>query len=238
MFRTAVEPTSAAVARLLRRWTAPRCFVCGVARAAGVCEGCSNDFFGRECARCRLCAARVPASGAELCAACLREPPSFDGTHALGDYAAPLDGLVIALKFGHRLAIARVLGQQLAERLRGVVAPGTLIVPVPLAFERHAERGFNQALEIARVLARRLALPLRPEVVLRIRHGAAQESLARDARRRNVRGAFAVRADMAGRDLLVVDDVMTSGATLAEIARVLKAAQAARVVNAVLARTA
>jgi ComF family protein len=110
-------------------------------------------------------------------------------------------------------------------------------VPVPLAFERHAERGFNQALEIARRLARALTVPLDADALLRVRHAAPQHLLALAERRRNVRGAFTVRADVRGRHMLVVDDVMTSGATLEEIASVLKKAGAARVTNLVVART-
>lgn len=230
MFR-AIGPT-------LRRWFAHRCAVCGIVPGAPVCAGCAADFFPSDTTRCTQCALRLAQSGdALVCGRCLREPPRYDATLALADYAAPVDGMVIALKFGHRLELARVFGELLAERMGERVPRDALLTPVPLAFERHAERGFNQAREIARTVARRLALPLAADALLRARHGAPQEKLTLDERRRNIRGAFAVRADVRGRTAVVVDDVMTSGATLDEIAAALKRAGAARVINLVVART-
>jgi ComF family protein len=224
-----------------RGWLAPYCAVCGVERGDPVCAGCSMDFFAAEARRCERCALRITAAadGPAICARCLREPPRFESTIALGDYAPPLDGLITALKFGHRLELARVLGRLLARRLgaQARLDPGTLLLAVPLAFERQAERGFNQAREIARVMARALRLDLRAELLLRVRHAPPQESLGLDARRRNVRGAFAVTGGVRERAVVVVDDVMTSGATLDEVAGALKAAGARLVMNAVVART-
>ena len=108
---------------------------------------------------------------------------------------------------------------------------------MPLSFERESERGFNQSREIARSYAHLADLPLDEDVLWRVRHTPPQQSLARDARQRNVRGAFGVKADLGGRHVVVVDDVMTTGSTLDEIARVLKAAGAVRVKNLVVART-
>lgn len=181
-----------------------------------------------------------PATG-DLCGRCLREPPTFDATLTLTDYAAPVDGLIVALKFGHRLDVARALGQLLANRLNDAAPPDACLVAVPLAFERHRERGFNQALEIARVAARIAGMTLLTNALARIQHKVPQEGLSLAARRRNVRGAFCVPAAMepviAGRTIVVVDDVMTSGSTLEEVARVLKRAGARQVVNATIART-
>lgn len=222
----------------LRRWFAHRCAVCGIAPGAPVCAGCAADFFPADASRCAQCALRlVPTGGAVVCGRCLRETPRYDATFALADYAPPVDGMVIALKFGHRLEIARVFGELLAERMGERLPRDALLAPVPLAFERHAERGFNQAREIARIVARRLALPFAADALARVKHGVPQERLTLAARRRNVRGAFAVRADVRGRTVVVVDDVMTSGATLDEVAAVLKRAGAARVLNLVVART-
>lgn len=222
---------------IFARWPA-RCLVCGIYPAADICAACRDDFFPDAVARCRSCAARLPPDTRSAhCAPCLRAPPHFDATVALGDYLAPLDGLVLALKYGHRLAVARVLGALLAQRAEDAVGESSAVIPVPLAFERHAERGFNQAHELARELARRLRRPLRADLLRRPRHGPAQEALTRRARASNVRGAFAVHGDVRGAHLAVVDDVMTSGATLNEVARVLKAAGAAAVVNLVVART-
>jgi ComF family protein len=235
-------PASAAVfgsiAPLLHRCLAPRCAVCGIAPGAPLCAGCAADFFAADAARCARCALRIVQAGDDVvCGRCLREPPHFDATLALADYAPPIDGMVIALKFGHRLELARVFGELLAARARKRLPRDALLAPVPLAFARHAERGFNQAHEIARTVARRLALPLAADVLARVKHTMPQQRLALAARRRNVRGAFAARGEVSGRTVAVVDDVMTSGATLDEIAAVLKRAGAARVVNLVVART-
>lgn len=220
--------------------TSALCAVCGLHRGAPVCSACEQDYFPSDRARCAVCAIHL-STDAKTCGRCLRDPPAFDATLALADYVPPVDGMVSAMKSAGRLALAPIFGRLLAARVHGRLSADTLILPVPLAFERHAERGFNQALEIARALAQNARLQLRADTLLRVRHAAPQQSLALEARRRNVRGAFAVRSELAatlrGRDVAVVDDVMTTGSTLAELARVLKRAGVARVTNLVVART-
>ena len=222
---------------VLARWFRVRCPICGIGAVDPVvCAGCSADFLDADKHRCTRCAIPLPGS-ASVCGACLHRPPHFDATVTLADYATPIDGLVLALKFGHRLDLAPVLGALLAERLRPFTEPDVLFVPVPLSFERLAERGFNQALEIARAAAWPLNARVEANAVVRVRHAAPQATLSLDARKRNIRGAFVVRRDVQRQALIVVDDVMTSGSTLDELARVLKAAGAARVTNLVVART-
>lgn len=225
----------------LRRWLAPRCALCGSAPGEPVCAGCAADFLPTDVHRCRVCALRLGPATGDLCGRCLRDPPAFDATLTLADYAPPIDGLVVALKFGHRLEVARTLGELLGRRIAQAVPADALLTAVPLAFERQRERGFNQALEIARAAARASGLRLLPHALLRVRHRPAQEGLTLDERRRNVRGAFAVarvsEPGIAGSTLVVIDDVLTSGSTLDEAARVLKRAGAAAVINAVAART-
>lgn len=220
-------------------WLTPRCVVCALAPGDPLCDGCAADFFAADVARCDCCAARTE-SAARLCGQCAAHPPHFDGTTALADYAAPVAGMVAALKFGARIDLAEAFAKLLAQR--ETEAAGALIVAVPLAFERQRERGFNQSLEIARRYARHVDAKLPPAPLLRLRHDPPQQSLARDARRRNVRGAFgladaAAAALLRDRTLMVVDDVMTTGSTLDEIAATLKKAGAARVLNRVVART-
>jgi len=222
---------------VLARWFSARCPICGIGTVEPVvCAGCSADFLDADKHRCMRCAIPLPGS-ASVCGACLHRPPLFDATVALADYAPPIDGLVLALKFGHRLDLAPVLGALLAQRLRPLAESDPLFVPVPLSFERLAERGFNQALEIARTTAWQLNAPVDAGAVVRVRHAAPQATLSLDARKRNIRGAFLVRGDVRRQALIVVDDVMTSGSTLDEMARVLKAAGAQRVTNLVVART-
>jgi ComF family protein len=221
----------------LRRLAAPHCAVCRVELGDPICPGCLRDYFDACSARCRICAGRLPGAQSGLpCGRCLSAPPGFDRTIALGDYAPPLDGMVMALKSGGRLDLARVFGQLLASRIEHGSRIDCLVA-VPLAAQRQRERGFNQSLEIARAVARRLSVPLRGAAVVRVRSGPPQQSLPFQARRRNVRGAFATGVSLPARCAGVVDDVMTTGATLDEMARVLKRAGVVQVVNLVVART-
>ena len=226
----------ASAAASLRRLLAPRCAVCELAAGDPLCAGCARDYFASGAARCPVCALRVAVAGSR-CGQCLRASPHYDATVALADYAPPVDRMIAALKFNGRLPLADVFGRLLARAAAPVLTDVDALCPVPLAFERQAERGFNQAHAIARRIARDSRRPLRPELLLRIRHTAAQMELPQDARRRNVRGAFAARGDLAGLRVAVVDDVMTTGATLDEVAAALKRAGASAVLNLVVART-
>lgn len=231
------SPFGLGLARL-RQLLAPRCVVCDLDAGDPLCAGCTADFFATDMPRCPTCALRLPAAqGEDRCGACLRSSPSFDATVALADYAPPVDGMIVALKFGGRLPLADVFGRLLSRAAAQALRSVDAICPVPLAFERQSERGFNQSQEIARRVAADSGRPLRTDILLRTRHTAAQMDLALADRRRNVRGAFVVRGSVAGMRLAVVDDVMTTGATLDEVAAALKRAGAARVTNLVVART-
>jgi ComF family protein len=223
---------------LLRRWLPQRCVVCDLGRGDPLCSGCAQDYF-TEAPRCPCCALRLPSASlaGDRCGRCLREPPHFDATIVLADYAPPVDRMVAALKFGGRLPLAAAFGTLLARAAARALRDADALVPVPLSFERQAERGFNQAHEIARRVASSCTLPLCAGILLRTRHTAAQMDLALAERRRNVRGAFVARGELADRHVAVVDDVMTTGATLDEVAAALKRAGAVRVTNLVVART-
>ena len=215
-------------------WLAPRCIVCAIGPGAPVCEGCERDFLPAQTPRCQRCALRLEGAVADQCGACLAHPPHFDGTLALADYAMPIAGMVAALKSSARVDLADAFARLLAAR---ETVRTDLVIAVPLSFERESERGFNQSLEIARRYARLNGTTLAERALLKVRHTAPQQSLAREDRRRNVRGAFSVSGEVQGRTVAVIDDVMTTGSTLDEIARVLKAAGAAQVINRVIART-
>jgi ComF family protein len=223
------QGVAAAAARILPQ----DCLLCGATAGARVlCDGCSAELQQLPAQRCPVCA--LPTPGAAVCGSCLKSPPRFDATAAVFVYAFPMDRMVQALKYGHRLAVAPFLGEALAA-CGGVAAD--LIVPVPLHPRRLRERGFNQALEIARVLAKRWDRPLDFASCERSHDTAPQASLPWEARRRTVRGGFLCRSDLSGRRVVAVDDVMTTGATLDEFARCLKNAGAAHVTNLVVART-
>ena len=209
------------------------CFVCGAGSgSAFLCGACRNELPAQPPA-CPICA--VPSAAGAVCGRCLRAPPAFDATHAALAYGFPLDRIVQALKYRHRLAIAGFFAG-LLEPL-GPPQGASLILPMPLHVRRLRERGFNQAVEIARPLARAWRLPLELRAVERAMHTAPQVSLPWSARSVNMRGAFRCDGSFAGRTVVVVDDVMTTGATLDELARTLKRHGAARVENLVVART-
>lgn len=209
------------------------CLLCGQPADAALCPGCAADLPPPAGHACPVCAQPI-AAPAPACGACLKSPPAFDATRAALRYALPADRLVLMLKFGHRLASAEFLA---ARMLAGPRPAGDVLVPVPLSRERLAARGFNQAVELARPLARALGLPLDLASLGRVRDTQPQSRLPWRARRGNLRRAFACATDFSGRAVIVVDDVMTSGATLDTVARVLKDHGAARVENWVAART-
>lgn len=218
--------------RLLDRLLTQDCFVCGEeCGPSSVCERCGSELPVDPVA-CPVCA--VPTLEGAVCGQCLRAPPAFDATRAAFAYRFPVDRMVQALKYRGRLALAGFF----ADALRPFRPLGdVLIVPMPLHRRRLRERGFNQAVEIARPLARAWGAPLALAAVTRAVHTAPQASLPWKARSVNMRGAFRCDVSFDGKAVLVVDDVMTTGATLDELARTLKLRGAARVENLVIART-
>jgi ComF family protein len=209
--------------------------LCRGASRAVLCAACDADLprLARDGERrlCPRCALASP--GGALCGRCLAEPPRYDATVAAVAYAFPADTLIHALKFRGELALAPLLAGMLSRHIEAHEKID-LMVPVPLSARRLRERGYNQSAEIARGLGARA--PLELFACERSRDTAAQTELPWSERRRNVRGAFRCTRGLSG-TVAVVDDVMTTGATLDEMAGALKAAGATRVVNWVVART-
>jgi len=208
------------------------CFLCAAAAGGTLCPACLDSLPRLAGVRCPVCA--LPTPDSQVCGACLKHPPHFDATSAVFRYEFPVDRLVQALKYAHRLAVTDFLGRMLA--LDAPPRRPDLIVPVPLSPARLAQRGFNQALEIARPLARALDAPIETRGIHRSRDTLPQAGLPWKERAKNVRHAFECGLDLSGKTVLLVDDVMTTGTTLDELARILKAHGAARVENRVLAR--
>ncbi len=182
----------------------------------------------------------MPHLHAKICGSCLRTPPAFDATIVACDYAAPSDMLVQDLKFRSRLPLAQSFGQMLASAIqKQITNTPDVIIPVPLSEARLAQRGFNQAGEIARSVSRHTDIPLQFQMCVRVRDTQPQARLPIGERRVNMRGAFAVQlnASVRNQHVLLVDDVMTTGHTLNELAACLKRHGARRVTNAVFART-
>lgn len=208
------------------------CLLCAANSADLICEDCANDLPRLPDTRCPVCA--IPTPNGETCGRCLAKPPHFDVTHALYPYEFPLDKLVQSFKYGHRLALANYFGAQLASLAHGTGADR--IIPLPLHGERLRTRGFNQALELARPVAKKLQRPLSASLCQRIRNTPAQADLPWKERRKNIRHAFQCTADVTGQTILLVDDVMTTGSSLDECARTLKLHGAKAVIALVVAR--
>ena len=206
------------------------CFVCRGSSTAVLCDACRAELPRLAAPLCPRCA--LPSPQGALCGRCLAEPPAYDATIAVLAYDFPADTLVHALKFRGELALARVLGKMLCTKVSSQRID--CVIPVPLSAARLRSRGYNQAGEIARHIAPK---KMELDLCVRRRDSTPQVELPWDERRRNVRGAFGCKRALAGASVAVVDDVMTTGATLEEVAQTLKRAGAARVENWVVART-
>jgi ComF family protein len=221
------------------------CAICGDLSQSVLCRGCDDAYSNEARLRCTVCA--VPLASARWrarphyrCSDCGSAPPSFDATLALADYRAPLDTLAVDLKFRARLALAREFARRLArlsDDMLDASEQPDVIAPVPLSARRLVERGYNQAWQIAKPLGKTLRVRTDATLLRRVAHTAAQSRLALAARRANVEHAFAVTAPVRGLHIGIVDDVMTTGATLEAVAHALKAAGARRVTNFVVLRT-
>lgn len=211
------------------------CVLCGMRAEGGLlCGGCAGDLPTLPEPRCPQCA--LPSADGGLCGHCLKRPPRFDRTRAALAYDFPLDALVQAFKYQHRLELADLFSTLMAEQAAGHPLPD-LLLPMPLHAERLAERGYNQAAEVARRLSLRLGVAWDGNACHRTRATASQAGLDLKARQRNLRGAFECGRDLSGRRVALVDDVMTSGSSLDELASVVKRAGAAEVEAWVVGRT-
>jgi ComF family protein len=224
--------------REMARATPARCEVCHAWPAQPVCAECRARFAAPR-NRCRTCALAIP-DGIGQCGSCTRTPPTLDACHAAVSYGYPWSGLVARFKFAGEAGWANPLADLLAgdPAVQQALNSAHHVVPMPLSRQRLAGRGFNQAHELARRLA-----PARADacMALRVRDTASQSDLAHDARQANVRRAFAIEpsraAEVRGRNVVLVDDVMTTGASLGALAQVFRDSGASSVAAIVFART-
>jgi len=210
------------------------CFLCRGTSRHTLCDACERDLPRLASPRCPRCALASP--GGAICGRCLAQAPRYDATVAALAYEFPADALIHAFKFRGELALAPLMSHLLLEEIPPSVRVD-MVIPVPLSAARLRERGYNQALELARPISARLGARLDFGACERAREAPPQTELPWAERAKNVRGAFRCTRALDGATVAVVDDVMTTGATLDEIAGTLKAAGAARVVNWVVART-
>ncbi len=228
------------------------CALCGRIHQTTICDACHAQFFSLRKSRCTQCAIPLIRSLNEnihfvsRCGNCLRQSLAFDNSIVATDYAPPIDQLVLALKFGRRLALAPLFADMLrdamlSDRQQTPQTLPTLLIAVPLGPQRLTERGFNQALEIAKPLACTLGIPLVADLARRSHDTQAQATLHPDARYKNMQNAFTLSHHaihlVKEQHIGIVDDVMTTGATLNALATVLKRFGAKRVTNIVFART-
>jgi ComF family protein len=223
---------SAIIARFL---PSQPCLMCGAASHDGLCcAACDSDLPRLPHDHCPICA--LPALGSNICGQCLSQMPAFDHTIAAFSYNFPLDKLIQALKYRDRLILVNFLAAAVMQRI--TLLPDC-IVAMPLHPARLRERGFNQSLLLARRLARELHIPLLIDDCERVRNTPPQSALPWKERDKNMRQAFVCKADadVRGKHVAIVDDVMTTGASVGELARALKQAGAREVSAWVVART-
>jgi len=211
----------------------PLCALCGAPghKKLDICAACLAELLqnNRACPRCAL-PLESAQSNPTLCGRCLQQPPIYDYSYAFALYEPPLDRLIQGLKFNNKLSYARLLGKLMAADIAHSCSERPkLIIPVPLHPQRLRQRGFNQALEIARPIAQQLAIPLDTSSCQRIKATTEQSSLSAKQRISNIKGAFKVKSNIAASHVAIIDDVMTTGNTVAELTRVIKQAGVKRV---------
>ena len=208
-----------------------RCVFCGVdTRSVAVCPPCLEDL-PRIRDACPLCA----RPSATVCADCQQRPGPFTTAIAALEYRFPVDAAIRLYKFRRRLYYAPAFGHLLCEAATRLPGDVDALLPVPLHWRRHAYRGFNQVTEMCGPLRRATGLP-QLDNVRRIVHTPYQSGLSAKQRRRNLRRAFTIRGTLDTRHVVVVDDVITTGETTRQLARVLLAAGADKVSVLALAR--
>jgi ComF family protein len=219
----------------------PTCLLCGAAGSDGLdlCTGC-RDELPVNSNPCRRCALPLPAAAptGAICGACLKRPPPFERCLVPLLYQYPVGELVTGLKFNQKLSHGRVMAELLLAYIEQEMdEPPQLLIPVPLHRRRLRQRGYNQALELARPLSRRLNIPLDFWSCRRTRSTEPQSALQIKERRKNVRGAFEIKGEIPARHVALVDDVVTTGNTAAELARLLRRHGVRRVDVWAVART-
>lgn len=204
-----------------------RCFLCDAKLASSslLCSACTHTL-PHASPGCKCCALPLPAHHSViLCGACLVTPPAFDVTYALFDYKDPISAFIHKLKFQGDLAMARLFSEYWITFIQAHYTPNTLpdcIIPVPLHPNRLKERGFNQALEIAKPIGKHFNIPVDTRICVRLKNTKAQSTLTAQQRIANTRHAFGLSYTCSAKHVAILDDVMTTGNTTSEISALLK----------------
>ena len=209
------------------------CILCGAStRIDTWCNECDASLPYLNNDLCPICS--LPTFNAEVCGRCLQSPPHYNRTVTVFAYAFPISKLVLALKYAARFQLATTFAKKLVQRIS--VRPD-FIVAMPLHASRLTERGFNQSFQLAYHIGQQLKIPVMPNACLRLRNTPSQSTLPLKERGKNMRKAFSCTSMVSGKHVAIVDDVMTTGATLNELAWALKEAGAIEVSAWVVART-
>lgn len=231
-----------ALPSLIQRLYPSRCLMCGRPGRDGadLCGHCHQQLPFNQTA-CTQCALPLPPGigNAAVCGRCQKKPPHYDQAFSVFSYQQPVIWLIQQMKFNGKLVHARLLGELLAECecvASMSVNESVCILPVPLFKKRLSQRGFNQSIELARALSKKTGWPMELNKVVRVRETSAQTGLDAKARRKNIRGAFAVVEALAHKHVVLIDDVVTTGSTVNELARVLKKAGVEKITVLSLAR--
>lgn len=218
----------------VQRNFAQNCLLCGASSGSHlICQSCIEALPRLHATHaCPICAAPDTLG---VCGQCLQHPPYFQRTSAALRYTFPIDQLIQSYKYHEQLALARLFSECLRQTASSQPRPDKLL-PMPLHPQRLRERGFNQALEIAKILGKAMELPIDAQSAQRVLNTAAQATLDWEARKKNMRGAFTCNDNVMGQHIAIIDDVMTSGATLNELSKTLKQAGATEISVWVVAR--
>lgn len=217
----------AKITRFLNTILSPICLICGFSThtASNLCDAC------QQCLpilphHCQYCAQFLPVATVSICGKCQQSRPPFDKVYAIGPYAAGIKQLIRQLKFQQQLTAAQVLGMLLVSRIQTAWYQNQrlpdLILPIPLHIGRLKERGFNQAIEIARPIQKHCRLPMHVTGITRAKPTLAQSGLTFQQRQANMQQAFEINNDYTGCNVALLDDVMTTGSTLRAISDKLK----------------
>jgi ComF family protein len=208
------------IKKIFNRFSASRCLLCleKISRL-GICSNCKKDFPFIKTA-CPTCGTPI-SHESSLCGHCLKTTPPFNQTYALFSYEPPIAQFILQLKLNHQLCYAQLFGEWMADFLKDKPKP-QMIIPVPLHPQRIRERGYNQSLEIARPIAKNLRIPIELWACRRVRPTKAQAELPETERKSNVKNAFIVETSFQANHVAILDDVVTTGNTVSELARLLK----------------
>ncbi len=231
MLTTLLHATQQWAKRLTRRYTT--CPLCSELNTQLICPACTKMLpeITTQCFQCGLPLNMVDTSHNALrCGQCVKTPPAFDLCISPYHYALPVSQFITQLKFQHKLYYAQVLAELLITKIeQHAEGLPDCIIPVPLHKKRLRQRGFNQAVEIARPIARRYSIPLNTRCCTRVVSTAPQMQQNKKTRQKNIRNAFKIATDFPYKHVAIVDDVMTTGQTVNELARVLRKQGAERI---------